>query len=312
MPMYVTPELFRVMHSGSDLSEFDGKDAELAQILSRASNVADAYCTVPMRPQRHSFLGGSIRGEQQRWRIAQTPFESAQRRIYPYHTPIKRISSFRIYVTQPDPDVADGQYVLVDPKDIMTNRIEDYFEVVSSAMTSTGLFNALIVPAIYLANPIATMDYTYGYDFEVSGEPVYPTDGLTYRSLNNWWTDDAVTVYESGAEVDASEYTVDRTEGTVTFQSPPAIGASVTVDYHHRLPEAIRDAVGMIASYEIEEAALTAKGMSRLNSIKIAEVSLEKTTPREQAGSDVKSWLAKSVPRATTLLDDFSNWRVAA
>jgi hypothetical protein len=310
--LYITPGLFRIMHTGSDLSVFDDNDAALASVLSTASVLADSYCNIPLRPQRHSFLGGSITAEQHPWRLAQTPFETTQRRVYPYHTPVRRISQFRIYVTQPDPDIEDGQYVLVAPKDIMTNRVEDYFEVVSAAMTSTGLFNALIVPAIYLAAPLATIDYTYGYDFEVTGEPIYPTDGLTYRSQNNFWhTSTVPVVYVGGVVADPGTYVVDYTEGTILFTSPPTIGATITVDYHHRLPSEFHDAVGLIASYFIERANLVERGLSQVNSIKIAEVEISRMAARAATGDSPKAWLMRELPAAAMMLDDFSQWRAA-
>jgi hypothetical protein len=304
---YLTADRYRTMRFGTDL---DIEDVELASVIARAGSLADAYCNVPMRPQRHSFLGGTISNEQHRWRLAQTPFETTQRRVYPYHTPILRCSQFRIYVTQPDPDIEDGQYVLVDPKDLMVNRVEDYIEVVSAAMTSTGLFNALIVPAIYLASPLATLDYTYGWDFTVTGERIYPTDGLTYQSQNNFWTTATVVVYGNDAVVTASDYTVDRSEGCIRFTSPPAIGASITVDYHHKLPVEIRDAIGYITTHLLEEASVTERGLAELQEIRIAEVTLRRM-PEESNKGSARGYISQKVPEAAILLDDFSNWRVA-
>lgn len=307
MVAYLTADRYRTMRFGTDI---DIQDVELASVISRASSLADAYCNVPMRPQRHTFLGGSVVAEQHPWRLAQTPFETTQRRVYPFHTPVRTCSSFRIYVTQPDPDVQDGQYVLVAPKDLMINRSEDYVEVVSSAMTSTGLFNALIVPAIYLASPICTIDYTYGWDFSVVEERLYPTDGLTYQSENNFWTTAEVTVYENGTEVNAASYTVDRGEGCIRFTSPPAIDASITADYHHKLPVEIRDAVGYISTHLLEEASVTERGLAELSSITVAEVTLRRAPESENKGS-AREYISQKVPEAAILLDDFSNWRVA-
>lgn len=310
MAAYLTPDRFRTMYFGSDLSVFDNSDIRLASVLARASSLVDTYCGVPLRPQRHSFLGGSITHEQHPWRIAQTPFESAQRRVYPYHTPVIACSSFRIYVTQPNPDVDDGQYVLVAPNDLMTNRTEDYFEVVSSAMTSTGLFNALIVPAIYLATPICTISYTYGYRYEVVGEQLFPTDGLTYSSQNNYWHDDDVAVYINGAVVDEDDYTVNRTEGRIVFDEEPSLGSTVTADYWHKLPVEIRDATGYIASHLIEQSAIVARGMGELEEIEVAEVRMSRTKRNFNTQSS-KEWVSHFVPEAAILLDDFSNWRAA-
>lgn len=314
MSAYLTPDRFRTMNFGSDLSEFEGNDMRLASILARSSSIVDTYCGVPLRPQRHSFLGGSINNEQHRWRIAQTPFESAQRRVYPYHTPVIACSQFRIYVTQPDPDAEDGQYVFIAPNNLITNRMEDYFEVISSAMTSTGLFNALIVPAIYLANPICTIDYTYGYRFKVEGEQLFATDGGTYSSQNNFWHEDAVTVYINGTEVDEEDYTVNRHEGRIVFAEEPTLGSTVTADYWHKLPVEIRDATGVIASQLIERALTNARGMGDLDELSIGEVSMSRA--RKFGGNianadDVHDWVQHYAPEAAMLLQDYGNWRAS-
>jgi len=302
---YLTADRYRTMRFGTDI---DMTDVELASVIARASSLVDAYCNVPLRPQRHSFLGGTIENEQHSWRLAQTPFETTQRRLYPYHTPIRKVTQFRIYVTQPDPDVEDGQYVLVDPKDLMVNRSEDYLEVVSAAMTSTGLFNALIVPAIYLASPIATVDYSYGWAFSVVDEVVYPTDGLTFQSQNNFWHADEVTVKVN--DIPVSPASINRIEGHATLSAAPAIDASVTVSYKHKLPVEIRDASGYIVTHILEEAAVTERGLAELQEIKVAEVTLRRMPEAENTGS-AREYISRKVPEAAILLDDFSNWRAA-
>lgn len=311
MTLYLTPDRYRIQGFGSKLEKFEGKDIELAAILNRASTLADAYCAVPLRPQRYSFLGGSVTGERHSWRLAQTPFEQTQRRLYVRSTPLRTVSSFRIYVTQPDPDVDDGQYVLVAPQDLMINRDMDYLEVVSSAMTSTGLFNALIVPAIYLAAPNAVVNYTYGYDFEVIDEPLYPVDGLTWASQNDFWTTATEAIKVGGVTL-TTGYTVNRTTGTVTFAAAPALGSDVTASYHHKLPTEIRDAIGHITTHLIEDASMTARGLAELQSIEIAgQIKVTKGKPDTGSTEGARAYIAAYIPEAAILLDDFSFWRVA-
>lgn len=309
MTLYLTPERFRTLGLGSNLDRFEGKDVELASILNSASTMVDAYCAVSLKPQRHSFLGGSITAEQHSYRLAQNPFEQTQRRVYPFHAPIRTCSRFRIFVTQPDPDVDDGQYVNVAVTDLMINRTVDYIEVVSSVMTSTGLFNALIVPSIYLASPLATIDYTYGYDFEVVDEPLYPVDGLIYQSQNNFWTDADAEIKVDGVAM-TTGFTINRTEGWVQFDSAPG---SVTASYHHKLPVEIRDATGLIASHLIERANVAGSGLSELQSIDIAGQIRVTKSPRDVAQAEgTRAYIDQHVPGANTLLVDFIQWRIAA
>lgn len=62
MPNYLTPEAFRVMGFGVDLSVFE--EVEVRNILARASARVNTYCAVPNLPQPHDFRGGTVTGEQ--------------------------------------------------------------------------------------------------------------------------------------------------------------------------------------------------------------------------------------------------------
>ena len=55
---YITPQRFREMGFGIDISELD--DTELLSLCRQASAVVDAYCNVPRIPQKHDFRGGTM------------------------------------------------------------------------------------------------------------------------------------------------------------------------------------------------------------------------------------------------------------
>jgi hypothetical protein len=296
---YLTPQRFREMGLGIDISELD--DTELVSLIASASSVVDSYCNVPRIPQKHDFRGGTITGEQHKWRYPQSPFEIGQRKYYPFHWPILKILDFKIMVT-------NTQYVSIAPEHMMINNSERYWEVVSLALTGVGLFNALIVPNVGLADPVAVSSYTYGWDFEVLDEPLTCTDGQTWRAQNQYWFTDTgrEPVVSVDGDVVTTGYKVDATEGTVVFDDNLLATDSVSVSYHHKLPSDIQFATGHIVAYLHGGAELHARGMAHLSRLKVAEVEMERRPVRGAPTSLVEN-LDSIVPDAGLLLSAYRN-----
>jgi len=287
------------MGFGSDISELD--DTELVSLIAQASAVVDSYCNVPRIPQKHDFRGGTITGEQHRWRYPQSPFEIGQRKYYPFHWPILEIQQFRIYVT-------NTQYVEIAPSAMLINNSERYWEIVSLALTGVGLFNALIIPNVGLADPIAKSTYTYGWDFTVEDDSLTCSDGQTWRAQNQYWftdTNRAPVIKKNGAVV-TSGFTVDATEGSVVFTDNLLATDSVTATYHHKLPSDIQYGTGHIVAHLHGEAELHARGMAHLTMIKVAEVTMERDLRRGNPAGLIAN-LDTLVPEAALLLGAYRN-----
>lgn len=264
MPVYLTPEAYRVMGFGVDLTAFD--EVEVRNILARASARVNTYCAAANLPQPHDFRGGTVVGEQHSWSMG-SDLVAGQRRYYAWHRPIKEITSFEVVVT-------NQQKVIISPSELFINHSEGYVEVVSLAVTSIGIFGSGLIPNLGLARPVGVMDYAYGWSFPIVGEELYETDGETFRAQNQWWDTDVVpTVYIDGAE-QTTGFTLDYNEGTVTFDDMLDAASTVTLDYSHRLPNAIASATGSIATHMIGQSKLAAKGMVGIGSLKVAEVSI--------------------------------------
>jgi len=297
--MYLTVERYRTMRYGTDL-EHD--DIDLASVMERARTLVDAYCAAPMRPARHDFRGGTITGEEQRWRVPEAPYVNAQRRFYPFHTPITSIEQFRIYIT-------NTQYVEIAPSEFFINNTERYIELISLALSAYGIFGSLVIPNLGLTTPVARVNYTYGYDFTATDEPIYATDGLTFRSQNNWWKTSPTPVVKVNGATQSSGYSIDYSEGTVIFDSAPTKGATVTVTYNYKLPPEIRDASGYIATHILEESHVIARGLHGISRLTVAEVTIQKET---ETPSTAREYIKARVPEAAILLDDFGFWRASA
>ena len=297
--MYLTPARFREMGFGVDVSEIE--DAELTALIAQATSVVDAYCNVPRIPQKHDFRGGTITGEQHSWAMPEHSMDYGQRRMYPFHWPILEITDFKIYVT-------NSQYVEIAPSELFINNSERWFEIVSYAVTSIGMFGALIVPNIGLATPVAKVAYTYGWDFLVSDETMTHSDGQTWRAQNQYWhdTDDIEEnsrdpVIKKNGAVETSGFTVNPIEGTVTFDANLAATDSVTATYHHKLPSELQFGTGHVVAYLHGEAEIHARGMAHLTSLKVAEVTMR----RDAVGGSLAENLDTMVPEAATLLSAY-------
>lgn len=296
--MYLTPQRFREMGFGIDVSELD--DAELMSLAHQAKAVVDAYCNVPRLPQVHDLRGGTITGEQHTWRMPVAANDVGQRRMYLLHKPLTSISQFRIYVT-------NTQYVEIAPTELLINQIEGYFEVVSLVITAqTGLYGALIIPNVGLATPVAKINYTYGREYEVANEELLCTDGQTWRAQNQWWfsdTDRAPVIKKNGV-VQTTGFTIDYDEGSVVFDVNLMASDRVTASYHHKLAPEVQYGAGHIMAYLHGQAELHARGMAHLSSLKVAEVSMATRAP--VATASLAAQLDLLVPEAALLLSGFA------
>jgi len=296
---YLTPQRFREMGFGIDISELD--DTELMSLISQASAAVDSYCNVPRIPQKHDFRGGTVTGEQHRWRYPSSPFEIGQRKYYPFHWPVLEIKQFRIYVT-------NTQYVEIAPSAMLINNSERYWEVVSLALTGVGLFNALIIPNVGLADPIATSTYTYGWDFLVEDDSLTCSDGQTWRAQNQYWFTDTgrEPVIKKNGTVVTTGFTVDANEGTVVFDTNLKATDRVTATYHHKLPSDIQYGTGHVAAYLHGQSELHARGMAHLTLLKVAEVTMERDIPRSVPPTLIANF-DSLVPEAALLLGAYRN-----
>lgn len=262
---YVTPERFKTMGFGVDLTEVE--DFELRSVLTRASDRVNAICAAPGLPQPHDFRGGTITDEDHIWRMGDGVSQESQRSIYLWHYPIRTVTDLRIVLT-------NTQGVVFSPGELVV--FDRTVEIVSLAMTSAGLFGAFVVPEIGLSKPRVRASYTYGYSIQMVGQTLDATDGLTYRGADQWWDlAEDVVVYKDDVEV-TSGYTIDYNEGTVTFDDPQGPDAHITVSYTTKLPRAVATATGILAAESIGDSEMRARGMSGLRHIRVGEIELDK------------------------------------
>jgi len=262
---YVTPERFKTMGFGVDLDNTE--DFELRAVLRRASDRVNSICAAPAIPQQHDFRGGSIVSEEHHWNMGNGVNEPSQRSVYLWHYPIKAVSDLRIRLTNSQGIVFDSTELMVFDREV---------EIVSLALTSTGLFGAFIVPEIGLSHPRIVATYTYGSLVPMTGQVLEATDGLLYRAEDQWWdSGETTTIYENGSPI-TSDFTIDYDEGAVVFDSAQSTESKFTADYTTKLPRGIATATGILAAEALGDAEMRSRGMSGLRSVRVGEIELTK------------------------------------
>ena len=204
--------------------------------------------------------------------------------------------------------VTNTQYVSIAPEHVMINNSERYWEVVSLALTGVGLFNALIIPNVGLADPVAVSSYRYGWDFLVEDDDLTCSDGQTWRAQNQYWFTDAgrePTIKKNGTAV-TTGFTVDANEGTVVFDTNLKATDRVTATYHHKLPSDIQYGTGHVVAYLHGQSELHARGMAHLTLLKVAEVTMERDIPRSVPPTLIAN-LDSLIPEAAILLGAYRN-----
>ncbi len=297
---YLSPGRFSTMRMGSKLPTA----IEMIAVLEEASAIVDAYCNVPLTPTPHSFFGGRAVDEEHQWRYPLTNFDRGERRIYPRHWPIIEP------ILNLDIVVASGAKAHLPSNSLVVNNFERWVEVTSLALaSSSGLFGVTgwVVPIGGLSNPVALISYNYGTFLTATDRTLVLTPqagGKTYQAPHGAWAG-APTVKAAGDGVDPSLYDYDTEEGWIIFHSAPPSG-KLTVSYIHLLGREIPLATGLIAAKLLGDAALRAKGMSGLASIKAGEIELSKGRMLPTAAN-----LDVTVPDAAMLLGGFRFWSMA-
>lgn len=297
MNLYLTPQRFRTMALGLDLSEIS--DDALRAALYRASAQVDSYCNVPLLPSPHDFRGGTATDEEHIWHVdgydRYRPF-----RFFPMHRPIQTVDSFKVFST---PTV----FLEIDPSEVYVHNTGGMLEVSTIHLTQYSAYGAgVLTTLVGLYEPIVRVTYTYGRAFPTL-EPLSTTDEVVYQAPHQWWTDAAVEVKKNGVVV-VSGITIDRDEGTVTFDTPNDTDDLVTASYTYSMPLAIAEATALIVADDFGESQMRSRGMSGVDFLQVGEISIRRAGAGVTKGSS--SAVASINERAAALLDGFRFWTV--
>lgn len=262
MPLYLTPDRYRVIGSGVDLSS--KTDTQLLAALTSASETVNQAVNAP---RGYSFLGGSVEDEEHQWKVNTRYVKATDGRIWPFMRPVRSVSGMTINVTK-------EQYVSFTDEQLFVQSDLGYVEPVA-APDSMALFTS--IPPWLLTSPVAKISYEYGFDMTATDELLAQESGGVLRAGHQfWYTDEDVVLKEDGVVV-ASGYTVDYEEGTITYGSADE-SKVYRASYHHKLPPGIAAATALVATDIFGASAIAAAGMVGLSGIKVEEVELRQSS----------------------------------
>lgn len=258
---YLTPARYGRMGFGTEAQSA----ADLRSLIRRAQVSIDRYCSLPLTPVRMSFRGGQVVGEEHGYDLGNGPTRPPQKAFWPRNTPLISVEQLRIYVT-------NAQYIEFQTGELFLTK--ESIHVTSLTVTSVGLFGVATMPIMGLHTPIAKIDYTYGYSYDVVDEELSTEDSLTYWALNQFWTAADVTVKVNGTVV-TTGFTIDRNEGTIVFGASQG-SAIVTASYTHPLLPEVAEAVGLTVESAISRHDLITRGMGGLRSLRVDDIEMER------------------------------------
>jgi hypothetical protein len=270
---YLSPKRYALGGFGMDTEGYTA--SQIRQKLVQATGKVEAYCNRSMFPQRSDMRGGTITGEQHAWPVQDAyNLLPGGRRVFLNSTPIRTVEAFAIQFT-------DAWYVSFPSNNLYVNKTQGYIEIVATQPTIVGYPPLGIW--FGLTEPVVQVNYTYGYRFEVNGDPLEADSPLLYyASHGNWLPGGDVTVTVAGVEIDPADYTVNIDDGSILFTDDtvePGPDEEVLADYTYVLPQPVSDAVGIVATDLFGSSAIARRGMLGLSSLRVAEVSLTRMQP---------------------------------
>lgn len=264
---YITPERYNAMGFGATAQD----DATLLSLIHRASLAVDRYVAAPIVPTRFSFRGGTVTDEEHSFYLGNEVNEHPTRIIWPNCTPLKSVISCVVWVTK-------TQSISFDVDELFLTK--ENFHILSVGLTSASMFGAVAVPVLGLTNPIVKIAYTYGNDFDAVDEMLAPDSTYTvYRAVNQFWNDDTPVIKKNGSVI-STGFTIDKTEGKVTFA--PALSSTDVVEasYGYDLLPEVAEATGLTVAKAIDDKDVRARGMGNLESLEVGEISMTKSRRR--------------------------------
>ena len=286
----------RYLRSGFGQALPDGFTlSQLRTTLARAQSQVDRYCNVPKQPTPFNWRGGTMTDEQHQWKIINPlAYGPGARRVYLNCGPVKTVTDFHL-------DLGKTYMVAINPaNDIYINKMEQYVELVAINPTIAGFYPLAVNLGLY--NPLARISYTYGWTFPVSGDVLEAESPSQFSATyGNWDAAIPPVVYLNNVIESSANYAVDYDDGTITFSSAnePTVSETVTCDYTYLAPDPVVQAIGITATSLIGLSRMAQRGMTGLQSIRVAEVALTALQPSQLVTKN-----GASIPaEAASLLD---------
>lgn len=276
---YITAQMFKDEDTGVNLTGVT--DLSLARYIARAETAIDAFMKFDMK------VGGFEPHNvwlEQKWhdKLRQIRFPN-------YPVPVQSVSRYRIQVSNLSTD-GSGFYATINPADAVIAPFSGYVEIVPLQAITYSL--SPVILQLGLSNPLVQMDCFTSFYLPIFGEQLIDTgDHQNYQAVRGFWASTyqaakhiqpnqlpAVppVIYSNGSTVSSSLYSVNYTEGRVTFNAVQSSAPVVTADYCATIPDSVREACVRQVTYLLEQRALTKLGMGGLDIAKSGDQQLQR------------------------------------
>lgn len=265
MPKYLTVAQYQRSADGMATASVLASEV-LASFIQRAEADVDSYMGFDL------LLGGfepHTAWYQEAWNQ-----HSLKTRIPNTPVPVRNVSAYKIQVSNVSTAGA-GFFAQINPGDIVFNVQAGYVEIVPLTAVTYALTPVLI--ALGMQPPVVQMDYEVGFFLAVRGDTLYDTgDHTTYRATRGFWAQTYTqainirplilppvppVIYANANPVASANYSVNYTEGSVTFTTAQTSLPSITADYTYQIPDPVKAATIAQTSYLIGQSDLNSLGM---------------------------------------------------
>lgn len=294
MPKYITVAQFRAADTGivGTTANANISDLSLARQIAEAEADIDSYVAFPY------YLNGGF--EPHMTGLIQQGFDQYTRRLANMAgpVPIRNAQRYRIHISNAG-QTGQGLFASIDNGDVVINNAESYVEIVPLQAITYSL--APVVWDLGLEPPLIEADFEVGFYEPHFAETLYNDSGdnKTYRALNAFWASaytQAIAnqpnqlppvppvVYANGVVVPSGNYTINYTEGTVTFTVARASTDIITSDYTTQIPFNVRRAAIAQTTWRLALRAVTQQGALPYDLVKAGEMQVRRKDAN-QAGT---------------------------
>lgn len=275
MPKYVSLRQFLAASEGLPMLDSNPSPTLLNEYLRRAE--ADIDSALNFDTRQGGFEPHTV--------YIQQPFDPNVRktRVETFPIPPRKVTRYQIQIGIAN-ILGTGAFADIQGTEANINMEQGYIEILPLyALTYSTV--PFMMP-FGLNPPLAHVEYTSGFYLPVFGETATNLgDNLTYSLLRGFLassydvaTMDVPTTYTPAAPPnvyvngtlqasDGSVYTIDYTEGLITFLVAQAATAIVTCDYIYQIPDDVREATVYQASYLLAQRELNQFGMRALTNM---------------------------------------------
>lgn len=313
MAKYLTPSQYKRYSDGIDLSTVS--DLNLAMMISRAETAIDAH--MGFDAKRGGFEPHTIM-------LQQAFREHSRRTFFPtYEVPVRVVNRYRIQVSNVS-GAGAGFFANINPGDCVINNDGAYVEIVPLQAITYALSPVII--ALGLRTPIVQMDCEVGFYIPIFGEQLI-NGGLNtqYFAINGFWAQTynmalaaqpmqlppaPPVIYKNGV-VQTTGFTIDYTDGSVTFATPLLPTDTVSADYTYVIPDPVTEACVLQTSFLLAQKSLNEMKMYHgLFQMRTGEQEI--SYPRNTNVADQGRTYASSLcPDAAAVMTRMVDWAIA-